>query len=230
MTTFSHTSIFSNGLARLRNYASESQRGSTLTGYSLIIATFVVVSLSAIASLQSNSDDFLTSTGSEIGTPRLPRDQVATSLLPPPPVYAAPTLPPGILTYDDEYMNVVALGGCLDVAAGNVLSFDPTLPCGTNPTNAKLTAHSNNAAELTLKTGGQCLTASGATVVLAPCTGGANQQWWQIDGALPNGVIYQVAGSSPATCIGITTPPPVAGDPAFEMKACGNGAELEILL
>lgn len=46
------------------------QRGSTLTGYSLVVAAFAVVSLGAVAGLSSSSEDFLEDTGDAIGTPR----------------------------------------------------------------------------------------------------------------------------------------------------------------
>lgn len=46
------------------------ERGSTLTGYSLLVAAFAVVSLGAIAGLNDSSESFLTQTGADIGAPR----------------------------------------------------------------------------------------------------------------------------------------------------------------
>lgn len=47
-----------------------SERGSSLTGYTLTVALVVVVALGSMTALETSSEDFLASTGDKIGEPR----------------------------------------------------------------------------------------------------------------------------------------------------------------
>ncbi len=64
------------------------QAGVTLTSYALFVSAFVAVSLGAAQSLETNSEDYLVQTGSQIGSPRPARQELATSVI------GAPTTAP----------------------------------------------------------------------------------------------------------------------------------------
>lgn len=71
-----------------RLHLNRRQAGVTLTSYALFVSAFVAVSLGAAQSLESNSEDYLVQTGSQIGSPRPARQELATSVL------GAPTTAP----------------------------------------------------------------------------------------------------------------------------------------
>ena len=56
-----------------------SERGATLVGYALTLATMVVVALGSLTVLQDNSETFLVGTGNDIGTARLSAAEAANA-------------------------------------------------------------------------------------------------------------------------------------------------------
>ena len=221
---------------RLRRLARKAERGATATGYALVVASLITVSLAVIQTLQTNSGEFLENSGSEVGTPRLPAEDVVTSLLPPPPAFAPPTPPLTIITFDDESIKVGDLGTnlCLDFVAPSAVSW---AQCGVSPNELKLTAGFSNPHMTLSLPGNLCLEADPANVVVAaPCSSASPAQHWvQIDVydgvtglQIPDQVQYELAGTG--WCIAaVNVPPAVPGDPALELKPCGSASVLEIL-
>lgn len=58
-----------------------SQRGATLTGYAMALTLLVVMALGSIAALEQSSEDFLTESGTSIGSPRASSVEAARSQL-----------------------------------------------------------------------------------------------------------------------------------------------------
>lgn len=68
--------------------AHRSERGATLTGYTLLMAGLVVISLGAIKLVNESSDAVLTDTGSSIGNPRLSAEDTKAAPAPAAPPWA----------------------------------------------------------------------------------------------------------------------------------------------
>lgn len=221
---------------RLGRLARQAERGATATGYALVVASLITVSIAVIQTLQTNSGEFLENTGSEIGTPRLPSDEAVTSLLPPPPAFAPPTAPLTIITFDDESIRVSALGPnlCLDFVAPSTVSW---AQCGVSPNEIQLTGTFSNP-NITLSIPGNLCFEADATnnVIAAPCSAASPLQTWiQIDVYDPltgvqigDQVQYELQGTG--LCMkAVNIPPGVPGDPALELTPCGTASTLEIL-
>lgn len=221
---------------RLGRLARQAERGATATGYALVVASLITVSIAVIQTLQTNSGEFLESTGSEVGTPRLPSDEAVTSLLPPPPAFAPPTAPLTIITFDDESIRVGDLGSnlCLDFVAPSTVSW---AQCGVSANELQLTGSFSNPNMTLSLPSNLCLEADAANlIVAAPCSSTLPaQSWIQIDVydiatgvQIDDQVQYELEGTG--LCMkAVNIPPSVPGDPALELKPCGSASTLEIL-
>ena len=58
-----------------------SQRGATLTGYALTLALMIAVALGSVSLLERSSEDFLTESGTTIGSPRPSSQDAANNQL-----------------------------------------------------------------------------------------------------------------------------------------------------
>lgn len=67
------------------------QRGATLAGYALVLASVAVTSLGAMSALTDNSEEFLSGTGDAIGEPRPESGQLAGLAFETPEGWTAPT-------------------------------------------------------------------------------------------------------------------------------------------
>lgn len=192
------------------------ERGSSLTGYALVVATLIAVSLVGIESLNDNSEDFLVNTGSQIGSAREYSNIAVNAPLAPPPAWATPTVPPTLRTYTDAALNTT--GGCVafDAATGALIAA----PC-SDPAAILVTAASSNGTDIELSFSGGCFGASpGATpeIFATACVGAP---WTQVDTALPD-VRYEYNGTG--MCIGYS-----AGNPSLILLQCTN-AETNITI
>lgn len=207
--------FFSNALGNLR---AKAERGATLTGYALMVATMLTVSLAGIEILNDNSEDFLVESGSQIGQPRLYRDDAVTSVLPAPPGWAQPTAPPTLLTYASKSISTAL--GC--IGWDPALTVFVTATCGS-ANEVSFSAQSGNGTDIQLSFAGGCIGADPAAVAPAPqifpvaCP---SAPWTQLDDALP-AVKYEFNGSG--LCLGAVTPVN-AGDPGVGLVPCTDPA------
>ena len=67
------------------------QRGATLAGYALVMATFTSAAMGTLNTLEDTSGEYLTNTGSSIGRPMEGREYLSSSVLANPPDWAIAT-------------------------------------------------------------------------------------------------------------------------------------------
>lgn len=187
------------------------ERGSSLTGYALVVATLVAVSLVGIESLNDNSEDFLVNTGSQVGSAREYSDIAVNAPLGAPPAWATPTVPPTLRTYTDAQLNTA--GGCIgfDGATSALIAA----AC-TDLAVITVTAASNNGTDVELSFAGGCFGANpgGSPEIFA--TGCGSSPWTQIDTVLPE-VRYEYNGTG--QCIGF-----LAGNTELVLQPCGDSS------
>lgn len=207
-------------LQRLQGRARRSERGATLTEYSLIVAVFLTVSLAGIETLNNNSEEFLGQTGSQVGAPRQYADQAAAAPLAPPPAWALPTTPPTLRTYTNA--NLVIGGNCIGWDAAN--SVFSTVACGTS--EIAISATSGNGTDIELSFSGGCFGASPGATPEVFATACGSSPWTQVDSALPD-VRYEYNGTG--QCISFVTPAN-PGDSALELAPCATpGTRITII-
>lgn len=173
-----------------------SQRGSTLTGYSLLVVAFTVVSLGAVAALDRSSNEFLTNTGDSIGDPRAKTaDLAATATATGPAGPSGPSGPTGPTTPGGE----ASAFTYTSTIEGNMARTGSDSPIFCLQGGSPLTQEACDAAEgdqvfqayarttdghVKLVFGGNCAsvnssTADGASVITETCTDSDPSQFWE---------------------------------------------------
>ncbi len=155
-----------------------SERGATLTGYSLTMATMVVVALATMGLLQDNSETFLVGTGQEIGQAPLPAGVAAANTQA---SYAG-----GNSTGSGSYTGTPDNPTVIDVNNPTPNTFSSLTPVQTD--------------EFVVGSGGSefCLEASGTSAVTQPCPNNVSTATQVERFVDPSGNTYISIGTDPS--------------------------------
>lgn len=179
------------------------QRGATLTGYALIMAGMVAVSLGAVEGLDRGSTEVLENTGASIGESRPTRDQLAEAIEEEDPdPDTEPEEPDPTYDWGMVYDGVIqASGGSDDLCIVNDGGDAKTAPCTTSTGLFEFFDNDDDDGDLLqLRIDGLCvtrITTNGPTALAACQDGNADQLWLQT----PSGNLASEGG--PGECIDI---------------------------
>lgn len=200
------------------------ERGATLTGYALIMAGMVTVSLGAVQGLDRGSTEVLESTGDSIGESRPTRDELAASIAEEEPggdINQPDPEPTPTYNWQSNYTGIIETptGLCVGDDGGVVM----TVACSTSTSSSAVFFDNADDAtdQVQIRIDGMCVTriATNSLAQLVACQdGNVDQMWLQT----PSGNLAN--GGAPGECLDVDAPNAGSAGADMFVWECHGGA------